>query len=202
MIILRQREFGNKQNKAAKKALEMSLADGKSPEDIARLRQELRDGVMIGGTIKTKNGNTQSFDFNTPNRNTREAELDRRINRRGKTTASGGANVYKAGYKDEYEFGTALRDQKLKNSQKTKAQPIIPQQKPKSNPNPTSNASINSKSTGTPSPNKKLSFNVGQFVKNNKVGLGIGAAAIGTGAYLLHKHNKKKREEEENKKSK
>lgn len=41
-------------------------------------------------------------------------------------------------------------------------------------------------------------FNFGQFVKNNKVGLGAaaGAAAIGTGAYLLHRRNKKKREEE------
>jgi len=168
MIILRQKEFGKTDRELAK-----ALGYETTPEGLREFRKDRASGnVRAEGSIKLQNPITDKHGITTRyqnvhmENNSNSNSLDARISRRGKTTASGGAAVFKAGYNESSDFETKLRDQKLKNAEKTKPNPT-PQ--PKSTPNPTSNSTINKTQAAT----NKVQEKAGGFIKkawNGEVG--------------------------------
>lgn len=185
MIILRQREFGNKENKAAKRAYE--LQQGKKYIRGLKLDKDEAEKSALGmyrfnndydyqfpeeiknvnQSINYKSRHAKRFEKELHSDDSKKSDLDKVVDR------GVAKNML------DSEFGARGSLEKIKDKGKKYKR----------------NLKFN-----------KAKRDISKFVKDNKKGLAIGGAALGTAALVgggiaLHKHNKKKREEEEKKKS-
>lgn len=184
MIILRQKEFGNKANKAAKRKYEIELGKslpGKNNSE-KYLLQQARKHQRLNPYDTADNGN-RSLDAYINQKNA--------FRTRGRNTS--GSKETNDRYTDTI---MALHIAKHQQHKKNASTDMIEKTDRVFNRALEKGFKLNKKGQ-----REEDIEEIKNIVKDNKVALGIagGAALIGGGAYLIHRHNKKKKEAENKK---
>ena len=187
MIILRQKEFGNKENKSAKR--NQILEEGKPSAEYERASEAVRDAEIKAEQAAIRKGKErlgydeypgQKVHIGDRYRNGKKTELFK--NYEDLSDRAKGAGYVNSNRKDQYNLSGKNRLERkiIKTRAKLKHLPY-----------------------GDEKDSMKKKLNRLEFINDHKgaviAGTLGGAALVGGSAYLIHRHNKKKKEAENKK---